>query len=113
PEFVYSIRPGELVPDDRRFAIFWMDEQAVAAAFDMEGGFNDLVLKLAPGASADDVIARVDRILEPYGGLGAIPRALQISHWAVQNELAQLQTFGFLLPLTFMLVATFVLNVAL
>jgi len=113
PEFVYSIRPGELVPDDKRFAIFWMDEQALAAAFDMEGGFNDIVLKLAPGASTDEVIARVDRILEPYGGLGAIPRALQLSHWTVQNELSQLQTFGFMLPLIFMMVAAFILNVAL
>jgi putative ABC transport system permease protein len=90
-----------------------MDEQALAAAFDMEGGFNDVVLKLAPGASSDEVIARVDRILEPYGGLGAIPRALQLSHWTVQNELTQLQTFGFMLPLVFLLVAAFILNVAL
>ena len=113
PEFIYSIRPGELVPDDRRFGIFWMGEEALAAAFDMEGGFNDVVLAVAPGASTDEVIARVDRILEPYGGLGAIPRALQMSNWAVQNELAQLQTFGFMLPLIFMLVAAFILNVAL
>jgi len=71
------------------------------------------VLAVAPGASADEIIARVDRILEPYGGLGAIPRALQLSHWTVQNELSQLQTFGFLLPMIFMLVAAFILNVAL
>jgi putative ABC transport system permease protein len=25
PEYVYSIRPGELIPDDRRFGIFWME----------------------------------------------------------------------------------------
>ena len=113
PEFIYSIRPGELVPDDKRFAIFWTGEEALAAAFDMEGGFNDVVIKIAPGADVDEVIARVDHILEPYGGLGAIPRALQLSHWTVQNELSQLQTFGFLLPLIFMLVAAFILNIAL
>jgi putative ABC transport system permease protein len=113
PEYIYSIRPGELIPDDRRFGIFWMDQQALAAAFDMEGGFNDVVLDLAPGASDQDVIARLDDLLEPYGGLGAIPRALQLSHWTVENELAQLQTFGFLLPMIFLLVAAFVLNVAL
>jgi putative ABC transport system permease protein len=113
PEFIYSIRQGELVPDDRRFAVFWMGEEALAAAFDMEGGFNDLSLALAPGASTEEIIARVDRILEPYGGLGAIPRALQLSHWTVQNELSQLQTFGFMLPLIFLMVAAFILNVAL
>jgi putative ABC transport system permease protein len=113
PEYIYSIRPGELIPDDKRFGVFWMDEQALAAAFDMEGGFNDVVLSLAPGATPDEAIARLDRILEPYGGLGAIPRALQLSHWTLQNELSQLQTFGFLLPLIFLMVAAFILNVAL
>ncbi|HLG57970.1 MAG TPA: ABC transporter permease [Vicinamibacterales bacterium] len=113
PEYIYSIRPGELIPDDKRFGIFWMDEQALAAAFDMEGGFNDVALSLAPGATPDEAIARLDRILEPYGGLGAIPRALQLSHWTLQNELSQLQTFGFLLPLIFLMVAAFILNVAL
>ena len=113
PEHVYSIRPGELVPDDERFGIFWMDERALAAAFDMEGGFNDVVLALEPGVAAAPVIERLDRILEPYGGLGAIPRALQISHWTLENELTQLQTFGFLLPLIFLVVAAFILNVAL
>jgi putative ABC transport system permease protein len=113
PEYVYSIRPGELVPDDKRFGIFWMDRQALGAAFDMEGGFNDVILKLAPGTPPDDTIAQLDRILEPYGGLGAIPRALQLSHWTIENELAQLQSFGFMLPLVFLLVAAFILNVAL
>jgi putative ABC transport system permease protein len=113
PEYIYSIRPGELVPDDKRFGIFWMDRQALGAAFDMEGGFNDVVLRLAPGTPPDETIARLDRILEPYGGLGAIPRALQLSHWTVENELAQLQSFGFMLPLVFLLVAAFILNVAL
>jgi putative ABC transport system permease protein len=113
PEFIYTIPPGDLVPDDRRYGVFWMDQQALAAAFDMEGGFNDVVLTLSPDAVEKEVIARIDSILEPYGGLGAIPRALQLSHWTVENELAQLQTFGFMLPLIFLMVASFILNVAL
>jgi putative ABC transport system permease protein len=113
PEYIYSIRPGEFVPDDARFGIFWMHEEALAAAFDMKGGFNDVAISLASGASTEEVIARVDRILEPYGGLGAIPRALQLSHWMVESELTQLQSFGYLLPLIFLTVAAFVLNVAL
>jgi putative ABC transport system permease protein len=101
------------VPDDERFGVFWMDEQALAAAYDMEGGFNDVVLTLAPEASVQEAVSRLDRILEPYGGLGAIPRALQFSHWTLESELTQLQTFGFMLPMIFMLVAAFILNVAL
>ena len=112
PEHVYSIRPGEIIPDNRRFATLWMERRALASAFDMEGGFNDVALGLSPGASSAAVIAALDRLLEPYGGLGAIPRALQPSHWTLENELTQLQTFGFVLPLIFLGVAAFILNVA-
>ena len=66
-----------------------------------------------PAPPSDEAIAQLDRLLEPYGGLGAIPRALQLSHWTVENELAQLQSFGFMLPLIFLMVAAFILNVAL
>jgi putative ABC transport system permease protein len=113
PEYIYVIRQAELVPDDRRFGIFWMDYRALSAAFDMEGGFNDVTLALDPGAAPDAVIAGLDRLLERYGGFGAIPRALQMSHWTLQNELMQLESVGLILPLIFLLVAAFVLNVAL
>jgi putative ABC transport system permease protein len=113
PEYVFAIRPGELIPDKRRFGIFWMDHRALASAFDMEGGFNDVALALARGASERDVIAALDRLIEPYGGRGSIPQSLQLSAWTLENELTQLQTFGFITPLIFFGVAAFVLNVAL
>jgi putative ABC transport system permease protein len=64
PEYVYSIRPGEIIPDDRRFGIFWMEREALATAFDMEGGFDDVSLALSPEASEAEVIVRLDRLLE-------------------------------------------------
>jgi putative ABC transport system permease protein len=113
PEYVYSIRPGELIPDDSRFGVFWMDGRGLAAAFDMEGGFNNVSLTLLPGAPEADVIARLDQLLAPYGILGAVPRALQTSHWYLDNELSQLQGVGLILPIVFLLVAAFLLNVVL
>jgi hypothetical protein len=59
------------------------------------------------------VIAGVDRLLAPYGGLGAMPRSRQISNWTLESELAQLRGFDMAVPLIFLGVATFVLNVAL
>ena len=32
PEYVYSIRPGELIPDDRHFGILWMRRRALAVS---------------------------------------------------------------------------------
>ena len=112
PEYVYIIPPGELIPDDRRFGILWMERRALGAAFDMEGGFNDVSLELMPGALPAAVIARLDRLLDPYGSTGAVPRRLQMSHWTLDNELRQLQTFGFMVPAIFLGIAAFLLNVA-
>jgi putative ABC transport system permease protein len=113
PEYIYTMPPGEMIPDDSSYGVFWMDRRALASAFQMEGGFNDVALRLMPQASSDEVIARLDRLLVPYGGVGAIPRALQPSNWALDSELRQLQNFGFLVPLVFLGVAAFLLNVAL
>lgn len=63
PEFVYSIKPGELYPDNRRYGVFWMGRDALAAAFDMTGAFNDVSLALTPTAVVDEVVAEVDRTL--------------------------------------------------
>ena len=113
PEYIYAVKPGEIFPDRRRFGIFWMGRPGLASAFDMEGGFNDVSLALGRGASEAEVIKALDRLLEPYGGLGAVPQRLQLSAWALENEFAQLQMFGFLVPLIFLGIAAFILNVAL
>jgi putative ABC transport system permease protein len=114
PEYIYPIRPGELLPDDKRFGVFWMERKALATAFNLDGAFNNVVLRVTRGASEADVIARLDRILEGgYGGVGAMPRALQPSHWYLENELAQLKSFGAIIPVIFLGVAAFLLNVVL
>jgi putative ABC transport system permease protein len=113
PEYIYAIAPGDMFPDNRHFGIFWMNRRSLASAFNMEGGFNDVSLAVTGEVSDSDVIAAVDRLLEPYGGRGAISRSLQISHWTLDNELTQLQTFGLLVPGIFLGVAAFVLHIAL
>ena len=117
PEYIYVIGPGEIMPDDRRFGVFWMGHRALASAFDMEGGFNHVSLRLSPGrtseAAAAPVVAELDRLLEPYGGLGAIRREHQQSHWFIENELRELRTMASILPVIFLAVAGFLLNVVL
>lgn len=113
PEYIYSIRPGDLIPDDARFGVFWIERRALAAAFDMEGGFNDVALLLMPATRPEVVIEELDTMLRPYGGWGAIPRALQLSHWSVDNELKGLQGAGLAVPVIFLGVAAFLLHVVL
>jgi putative ABC transport system permease protein len=81
--------------------------------FDMEGGFNDVALTLDPGAQPEAAIAELDRLLDSFGGVGAIPRELQTSHWYLEGELGQLQNMAVIIPTIFLGVAAFLLNVVL
>ena len=111
PEFIYQIRPGDLFPDFRRYAVLWMNRPALAAAFGMEGAFNDLVLSLAPGQAAAQVVESLDLLLAPWGGLGAHDRDLQTSHRYLEQELMQLEGMARFVPMVFLGVAAFLLNV--
>ncbi len=111
PEYTYAVAPGVVIPDDRRFGVFWMRREALAAAFDMRGAFNDVSFGLARDAIAEAVIHRVDHVLDRYGGFGAIARRDQASAFFLENELSQLRTFAWILPSIFLGVAAFLLNV--
>jgi len=113
PEYVYEVGAGQIVPDNRRFGVLWMNRSALAPAYDMEGAFNDVALRLAPGASEAAVIAELDRLLEPYGGRGAYGRADQASARIVDEELKQNRTSGTAVPLIFLGVAAFLLHIVL
>jgi putative ABC transport system permease protein len=117
PEFVYSLAPGQLFPDDKRYGILWMNRRALEAATDMDGAFNSLVLSLSPDAKANgsqnDIMFAIDNLLEPYGGIDTITRKDQPSYWFVQNELTQLRTMGLWVPIIFLSVAAFLLNIVL
>ncbi|MGB7478215.1 MAG: hypothetical protein WBM26_18495, partial [Polyangiales bacterium] len=111
PEYVFAIEPGGITSDDERFAPMWMSGTSVAAAFQMEGAFNDVVVRLEPGANEKAVLIAIDRILELYGGLGAYGRDLQISNSILEGEIAQIEAEVVFLPGAFLAVAAFLLNV--
>lgn len=113
PEFIYSLGPGFLVPDDRRFGVFWMGQAALAAAFDLKGAFNDLSLTLTRGTQPETIIAELDQILERYGSLGSIARKDQLSHWFISNEMKQITTMSRILPVIFLVIAAFLTHMLL
>ena len=113
PEYVYEIRGAEVFPDNKRFGVFWMSREALGPAFNMEGGFNDVSLSLAPGTSEAEVISRLDNLLEPYGGLGAYGRFDQISNRFLSDEIVQDRITGIFIPTIFLGVAAFLIHVVL
>jgi putative ABC transport system permease protein len=113
PEYVYTIGPGALMPDDLRFGVLWLGRRSLQAAFDLDGAFNDVSLEVVRGTDTDLVIERLDRLLAPYGGVGAYARADQISNWFLSNEIVQLRTLAGILPVIFLAVSAFLTNMVL
>ncbi len=107
PEFVYETRAGEMMPDPERFGVFWMRASELSHALGLDGAFNSLSLKLSPGADGEDVMAGIDRLLEPYGGLTAYGRKDHPSARLLRDEILQLKGFSVVFPAAFLAVASF------
>ena len=111
PEYVFASQGG--APDDTHFGIWWIDHQRMTEVFDMQGAFNQVALRLHAGVAERPALKALDRLLEPYGSIGAVGRDRQLSTKIVSDELAQLKVMGTVLPSIFLAVAMFILNVVL
>jgi len=113
PEFVFEARAGETLPDHKRFSVIWMNYQALAVAYNLDGAFNDLCVDMAPGAAPEPVIEQMDRLLAPYGAGGAYTRKDQASAQRLDDELRVLHALSVAYPLVFLSVAAFMVNAVL
>ncbi len=113
PEFIYVISPFALIPDKKRYGILWMGREALEAAYDYEGAFNDLSLTVLRGTDTRQTIQALDALLAPFGSVGAIDRSDHLSNWFVQNELKQNQTSARILPSIFVIVSALLTQAAL
>ncbi len=114
PEFIYLLPPAGFLPDERRYGVLWMDREALEAAFDLDGAFNEASLRLARGArgslGGESVIDGLDALLDPYGGLGAYDREDHPSYAFLDGELQQLGAIAAIIPPIFIVVAAYLLN---
>ena len=54
---------------------------------------------------------RIDWLTEPYGGVGAFGRENQLSNRFLTDEIRSLRGMGLIVPMIFLSVAAFLLNV--
>ncbi|MBU3699443.1 MAG: ABC transporter permease [Candidatus Kapabacteria bacterium] len=113
PEWVLELVPGSMLIDNKRFAVMWMGHDALSALYDMSGAWNSASIDLAPGSSVSATIDRLDVLLRPYGSTGAIARVDQMSHKFLSDEIRQLSLTALIVPLIFLGVAIFLLNISL
>ncbi len=110
PEYIYTLGPGVLLPDDERFGVFWMRRRALEAAFDLDGAFSSVSVTLAGDAQPDNVIAALDILLAPYAGVGAYAREDQISHAFIESEMQQLRSMARIIPPVFLVVSAILIH---
>lgn len=113
PEFIMQIQPGGLIPDDRRFGVFWMSHDRLEQLLDSIGVFNDVALRLTAGANEPAVVKAVDRILDPFGGQGAYGRSTQPSHVMLEAHIRPVAALAVVVPSIFLAVAVFLISVVL
>ena len=83
------------------------------SAYDLDGAFSSVNLKLLRDASEREVIQRLDALLDRYGGRAAYGRKDQTSHAWLDHELDMLNNMSRTLPPIFLLVAAFLINLTL
>jgi putative ABC transport system permease protein len=113
PEFVFEARPGQTLPDNKRYGVFWMNYKAIAVPYNLDGAFNDICVDLAPGAEAGPVLAEMDRLLADYGAQGAYTREDHNSAKRLDDELQVVHALSLAYPVVFLSVAAFMVNAVL
>lgn len=110
PEYIFETPPGAVLPDNRGYGVFWMPYKELATALNMDGAFNQVAFSLSPNANVKTVIAAIDRVLKPYGGLGAYGREHHPSHFQLREEIRGLKSTAIAFPIIFLAVAAFMTN---
>ena len=114
PEYVYMVRGGgDITPDPEHFGVLYAKRAYVEEILDFKDACNQITGLLAPDfrGNTDELLDRMERILEPYGVFSAIPRSLQASNRFLSDEINGLAATAAILPTIFLLVAALVLNI--
>jgi putative ABC transport system permease protein len=114
-EFTYLVGPGSIVPDAKRFGVFYVKQTFAEEVFDMQGACNQVVGRLSPHEAEhpQETLRLAELKLDDYGVLNAVPLRDQPSNRFLSNEIKGLRAFGVINPAIFLMVAAMVLNVLL
>ena len=114
-EFVYLLGGGAIVPDPKRFGVFYLKKSYAEEVFDFKGSANQVLGRLSAAAhgSPREVLRRAEDMLSPYGVFTTTPLEDQPSNKFLSQEIQGLKSFAVITPCMFLAVAALVLNVLL
>ena len=101
PEYVYPLREGELVPDNKKFGIVYIKKSFGQAILGFSGSINDLSLIFSEGTDLDQAKEDVKKFLKEFNVTEAIDRDSQISTKMLSEEMKGLKSTGGSFPIVF------------
>lgn len=112
PEFVYAMRNmQDIYPSPDTFGVAWASFDVMASVFASGTTITDLVFTLEDGYQFIDVRERLEAVLDSYGVEAIIERENQLSNAILSQELEQLDSMIYTIPLLFLAIAAMVLYI--
>jgi putative ABC transport system permease protein len=109
PEFVYPMKDAaSLIPEPKDFGVFMIPTNQAQDLLGLSGQIDQVVVRLAAGSDQEQIAARIESILAPYGNLASYPRKDQSSHAVLQSKIDGIKAFAGFLPAVFLGIAALV-----
>jgi putative ABC transport system permease protein len=117
PEFVYVLAPGgSLAPDPLRTAVLFLPMRQLQEAGELENSYNQILGSFAQGVRGfpereAEVLGRLEKRLEPYGVIEAVPRSQFLSVQFLESDIVGLKVSSSVMPTLCLIIVAVVLNV--
>lgn len=111
PEYVYALRSGVPLPDNRHFAILWMAEPVLGRLVGFQDSFNSVAVTLNSSRTSAPIKEDLRILLNSYGNKAIRERMNVPSHMFLEDELTEQKTLSRVSPLVFLSIAIFLIHV--
>lgn len=117
PEFVYVLAPGGgLAPDPLRTAVLFLPLRQLQEAGELENSYNQILGRFSDDVRGrpereQEVLTRLQKRLEPYGVIEAVPRSQFLSVQFLESDIVGLKVSSFVMPTLCLIIVAVVLNV--
>ncbi|MDP4109554.1 MAG: FtsX-like permease family protein, partial [Bacillota bacterium] len=111
PEYVYPIREGEIVPDNKKFGVVYIKQSFGQATLGYSGSANSLSITVKDGTDMNEAKEDVKKFLKEYGVREVIDRDGQVSAKMLSEEMKGLKSSGGTFPVVFFIMAAVIIYI--
>lgn len=113
PEYFYPARSKSDASGPDEFTILWMAQSEVERLFHEPGTITSISIRADPGVDQNKLIARMEKILKPYGIVDTVKRADVPSNFLLQQKVQGIQSMAFFMPALILAISSLSLAIAL